>query len=64
VETSRGPESNPSQKATIGDILSAPGSSDAVVHGNEELGLPGFPRAPCLLADSGQMVGGTELACS
>jgi hypothetical protein len=33
VETSRGPNSSPSQKATIGDIPSAPGSSDATVLG-------------------------------
>jgi hypothetical protein len=48
VETLRGPGSSLSRKAATCDIPSAPGSSDAVVLGNEELGLPGFPRAPLL----------------
>jgi hypothetical protein len=40
VETSRGPNSSPSRKATVGDISSAPGSSDVMVLANKELGLP------------------------
>jgi hypothetical protein len=42
VETLRGLESSPSQKAVIGDIPSSPGSSDVMALGNEELGLSGF----------------------
>jgi hypothetical protein len=39
----RGPDSNTPQRAIMGDTLSALGSSDVVILGDEELGLPGFP---------------------
>jgi hypothetical protein len=40
VEASRGPDSSLHQGAVMGDILSAPWSSDVVVLGNQELGMP------------------------
>jgi hypothetical protein len=46
------------------DIQSAPESSHVVVLGNEELGLPGFPQAPLLPTNLGQVARGAELACS
>jgi hypothetical protein len=57
VETLRGPDPSLSWKATVGDIPSAPGSSDVVVLGSEELGLLGFSRAPLLPTDWGQVAG-------
>jgi hypothetical protein len=57
VEAPMGPSSDPPQRVVVGDISSAPRSSDVVVLGNEELGLPGFPRAHLLPPDSGQVVG-------
>jgi hypothetical protein len=47
----------------MGNIPSAPGSSDVVVPGNEEFRLPGFPCAPSAHR-LGQVAGGAELACS
>jgi hypothetical protein len=41
--SSRGTNSSPSWKVTVGDTLPSPGSSDVVALGNEELGLVGFP---------------------
>jgi hypothetical protein len=51
VEASRGPDSDPPQRAIMGDTPSALRSSDVVVLGNEELVLPGFSRAPLLPPD-------------
>jgi hypothetical protein len=48
----------------MGDIPSVPRSSDVVDLGNKELGLLGFPQAPLLPIDLGQVAGGAELACS
>jgi hypothetical protein len=39
----------------MGDISFSPGSSDVVVLGHEELGLPGFPREPLLPFGWGQV---------
>jgi hypothetical protein len=66
VEASRGSDSDPPQRAVVGDTPSAPGSYDVVVLGDQVLGLPGFSRVPLFAhrlgaSDGG---GGTELACS
>jgi hypothetical protein len=57
VEASRGPNSDPPWRAVMGDISSTPRCSDVLVLGNEELGLPGFPRAPLLLTNWGRRAG-------
>jgi hypothetical protein len=62
--SSRDPDPNPSREAAVGDLPSTLGSSDIMALGNEELGLPEFPRMPLLPAGWGQVVGGVELACS
>jgi hypothetical protein len=63
VEASRGPDSDPTRRSVVGDTPSILGSSDVAALGDEELGLPGFPRAPPLPTDWASD-GGTELACS
>jgi hypothetical protein len=55
--SSRGPNSSPAWKAAVGDTPPALRSFDVMALGNEELGLPGFPRAPLLHAGWGQVVG-------
>jgi hypothetical protein len=58
VKALRGPDSDLPQRAVVGDISSTARSPDVVVLGNEELGLPGIPRAPLLPTDRGQVEGG------
>jgi hypothetical protein len=41
----------------MGDTPSAPGSSNVMALGNDELGLPGFPRVPLLPIGGGQVTG-------
>jgi hypothetical protein len=48
----------------VGNTLSAPGSSDVVVLGDEELGLLRLPRAPLLPTDWGKVTEGVEMVCS
>jgi hypothetical protein len=45
-ESSRGPGSLRLGGAAPGDVILAPESSDIVGSGTNELGLPGYPRAP------------------
>jgi hypothetical protein len=41
----------------MGDTPSAPRSSNVMALGNDELGLPGFPRVPLLPTGGGQVAG-------
>jgi hypothetical protein len=50
LRPSRKPSSSLSREATEGDVPSVLGSFDIVDQGNEEFGLPGYPRAPLLHA--------------
>jgi hypothetical protein len=43
MEALRRPNSDPPQRATVGDTPSTLGSSNFAVLGNKELGLPRFP---------------------
>jgi hypothetical protein len=44
------PDFHPPGGAALGDAISAPGSSDIVDLGSNELGLPCYPRVPPLPA--------------
>jgi hypothetical protein len=64
VEALGGPNSSPPCEVIIADVPPTPGSMDVTVPGDRELGMLGFPRTPSLSADWGQVMRGTELACS
>jgi hypothetical protein len=48
----------------LNDVMYALGSIDIVDLGAGKLGLPGYPRAPPLLASWRQVVGGAKFTCS
>jgi hypothetical protein len=55
------PGFNPSREANFDDVLAILGSFNIVDVRNEELRLPGYPRAPLLPTSLGQVAEGTEL---
>jgi hypothetical protein len=59
-----GPNFSSPWEVIMGDVSPGPRSMDVTVPGDPELGMPGFPRTPSLSADFGQVMRGTELACS
>jgi hypothetical protein len=63
VGASGRPDSSSPREVIAGDVPPTPGPLDAMVLGDLELGMPGFPQTPSLSADRGQVTWGAELAC-